>query len=402
MKVIYISTVFPSEKDGSTIYTDIAEELVSRGHTVTVVASEEKKKSKGTRLVSERGCDVLWVKTGNMYDVGKIEKGLSLLTLSDKFISAIKKFLSDKEFDLVIYEAPPATLAKSVNFAKKKFNAPSYLMMKDIFPQNAVDIGLMSKGIIYRYFKHKEKLLYKSADVIGCMSQMNCDYIAEHNPEVNKSKLQIFPNCKKISAVPQKNIDFPMRKKYEIPLNKTVFVMGGNMGKPQALPFLCESAKKLANDDNLHFLFVGRGTEWDYVKGETKDLSNVTLLKNLPRDEYEMLITECDVGIVSLDHRFTIPNYPSRILSYMEYAMPVVVATDRNTDFKNLIEDSNCGLWCPSDDVESFIENIRKLASDDSLRKSMGGCGRKYLEDNFQVAKSIDILEDFVANHTKK
>ena len=181
MNIIYISTVFPRENESSTIYTDLAEALVEYGHKVTVVAAEEKKESAGTRLVKERGCNVLRVKTGNIYDVNIFEKGVSILLLERQLKSAIRKYLRNREFDLILFEAPPVTLSGVVQMSKKLYKAPAFLMMKDIFPQNAVDIGLMKKGsFIHRFFRMKEKELYRVADNIGCMSEGNRSYIAEH------------------------------------------------------------------------------------------------------------------------------------------------------------------------------------------------------------------------------
>ena len=114
MNVLYISTVFPSEDENSTIYTDLAETLVERGHSVTVVAADEKKKSTGTKLLQERGCTILRVRTGNMYDVGIVEKVISILSLESIMSAAMRKFLKGKYFDLILFEAPPVTLSGDV------------------------------------------------------------------------------------------------------------------------------------------------------------------------------------------------------------------------------------------------------------------------------------------------
>lgn len=395
MNILYISTVFPNETESSTIYTDLAEELVKRGHNVTAVAAEEKKKKLKTRIVSQRGCTVLRVRCGNMYDVPKLNKGLSILTLSYYMKKAMRKYLREQNFDLILFEAPPVTLSGVVKKAKNLFRASAFLMMKDIFPQNAVDLGMMKKnGIIYKYFKYKEKQLYKIADNIGCMSEGNRQYIHKYS-NIDLDKLSIFPNTKRIKSFELINKNNLIREKYGIPMNSVVFVFGGNMGKPQGMTFLTEAIVKSSCVNNAFFVLVGRGTEKDYVEKKLKNSKNVLICENLPRDEYEQLILSCDVGIVSLDSRFTIPNYPSRILSYMEYGMPVLAATDLNTDFKNLIELSECGYWCPSDDVDAFVNHVRKLTENKPLRDSMGKNGRKYIENNFNVGISVDLIEDY-------
>lgn len=400
MNILYISTVFPRIEDSSTIYTDLAEALASKGHKVMVLAAEEKKKYRDNGISDERGCKVLRAKIGNMYDVGIIEKGFSVVTLSYYMKYAIKKHLLQEKFEMILYEAPPLTLAGVVSYAKKKFNAPAYLMMKDIFPQNAIDIGIMKRGLIYRYFKMCEKKLYHTADIIGCMSEQNRQYIKQHS-DVSEKKIQIFPNTKKIRKIKSLNTEYEMRKKYNIPLDRIVFVFGGNMGKPQGIPFLCRAVKELENKSSAYFVFVGRGTERGYLEKELAKCSNTSIVDNLSREEYEKLVLECDVGIVSLDYRFTIPNYPSRVLTYMEYSMPVLAATDRNTDFKELIEESNCGLWCYSDSVNDFCIAVDKFVKDEKMRKSMGMSGRQYIEENFDVEVSVQLLESQISSLNK-
>lgn len=394
MKILYISTVFARPEESSSIYTDLAEALVENGHEVTVLAAEEKKKYKEPIGTSERGCKVFRIKIGNMYDVRIIEKGISIVTLPGLMKRGIKKYLSHKQFDLILSEAPPSTLESVIRYSKKYFHASAFLMMKDIFPQNALDIGMMKKGLVYYYFKYKEKRLYDVADHIGCMSKGNKKYIAEHS-HIPLSKLSIFPNTKKIRAIPDTKVSYTLRTKYGIPIDRVVLVFGGNMGKPQGMKFLCQAIKNLENYKKAFFVLVGRGTERGYVQDTLKDCSNAVVLESLPRDEYERLVLECDVGIVSLDYRFTIPNYPSRILSYMEYGMPVLAATDKNTDFKDLLVDAKCGIWCHSKSLSAFSSAVKKLSEQSEARKMMGMNGRKYMERYFDVSVSVELLERY-------
>lgn len=394
MKILYISTVFPRPESSSTIYTDLAEALAEKGHDVVVVAAEEKKKYQSGGIKAERGCKVLRVRVGNMYDVSLIEKGISVVTLASYMKRAIKRELSKETFDLILFEAPPATLVGVVSYAKKMFKAPAYLMMKDIFPQNAIDIGLMKKGMIYSYFRLKEGQLYKNADMIGCMSEGNRQYIMQHN-HVSEDKTEIFPNTKKIRVHKSTERRNEIREKYHIPSDKVVFIFGGNMGKPQGLPFLCKAINATQDIEGVYFVLVGRGTEKSYVEEMLGNHENVLILDGLPREEYEQLVQACDVGIVSLDYRFTIPNYPSRILSYMEYGMPVLATTDKNTDFKELIEIADCGRWCCSDDIQGFISTVEQLCRDEEVRNQMGQNSRRYIEEHFQVDVSVELLERY-------
>lgn len=396
MKVLYIATSFPKPDNGSTIYTDLAEALVANGHYMTVVVAEEKKHTNKTYITKERRCEVLRVRTGNYYDVSFLKKGITFVTMEYIIKLAIKKHLKQNSYDVVLFESPPVTNAGIVKYAKKLFKAKSYLMLKDIFPQNAVDIGVIkNNSLIYKFFHLKEKSLYKHADIIGTMSQGNRNYVLKHNLEVNPEKVEIFPNTKKIVNRVKDITEYTIRYKYNIPLESTVFLFGGNMGKPQGTPLLCEAINQLKDRKDIFFLLIGRGTERENIRKylEENQCKNALQIDNLPRNEYERVLRESDVGLVLLDHRFTIPNYPSRILAYMEYAKPVVVATDKHTDFKELIEKSNCGLWSYSENVNEFCKNIIYITEGKQLRKEMGNNGRVYMKKYFDVNRSVGILE---------
>ena len=93
-----------------------------------------------------------------------------------------------------------------------------------------------------------------------------------------------------------------------------------------------------------------------------------------------------------MDKKFTIPNFPSRLTAYMESSMPILAATDKSTDIKGVIENSESGLWSESGDIESFIYNANKLADNEELRTKMGINSRRYIEDNYDVRKTIKVL----------
>jgi len=396
MRILYIATSFPSPDKGATIYTDLASALHEAGHEILVAVSEQKRNLTATTLQNERGFDVLRIVTGNYYDVNLIEKGLTMLRIPSRMKKGIKEHLSNKSFDLILFEAPPITNAKLVAWAKKQFKTKSYLMLKDIFPQNAVDLGMMRKnGLLYTYFHHQEKFLYQTADKIGVMSQANLDYILKHNPQLDPSKFEIFPNTKQITQDYQTQ-EFTMRKELNIPANACVFLFGGNMGRPQYVQLLKKAILRFKDNPNIFFLFVGRGTDRHILETAIKDneIKNALLINNLARDKYEQITKECDVGLIILDPRFTIPNYPSRILSYMEYAKPVLAATDENTDLKDLIQANNLGEWVSSANEMEFFKKIEEMSKSDSLI-FQGQNGRRLIEQEFTVNRSVKQLEAF-------
>lgn len=394
MKILYIATSFPEPDKGATIYTDLAEALHGVGHEVTVAVSEQARNKAKTEVNKERGFGVLRIVTGNYYDVGLIEKGITTLKIPFLMKGGIIKYLGEEEFDLILFEAPPVTNSGLVAWAKKKYNCPAYLMLKDIFPQNAIDLGIIKRnGLLQKYFTLKEKKLYQIADYIGCMSTANKNYIIEHNSWLDPKKVKIFPNTKKISD--DILIDgFPMRERYGISREACVFLFGGNMGKPQYVDLLSEAIQECKGEKNIFFLFVGRGTDRFKLEENIRkhNIENALVIENLPRSEYEQITKECDVGLIVLDPRFTIPNYPSRILSYMEFEKPILAATDKVSDIKDLIENVQFGEWVWSGNSNEFVRKIKEMANSDEL-VNKGKNGRKYLEEYFKVENSVKLLE---------
>lgn len=188
MNILYITISDLSDLNKRGIYTDLIGEFVKHGHTVSIVTPTERRKQESTRLVKYENHQVLQVRTGNLFRTNLLEKGISNLLIEWQYKKAIKKCFGGIKFDLVLYASPPVTFAKVIEFIKKRDGAVSYLMLKDIFPQNALDIGLLKKsgikGLVYRFFKRKEKKFYSVSDYIGCMSQGNVRYLLKHNSEI--------------------------------------------------------------------------------------------------------------------------------------------------------------------------------------------------------------------------
>ncbi|MDN6730510.1 MAG: glycosyltransferase family 4 protein, partial [Alkalibacterium sp.] len=298
--------------------------------------------------------------------------------------------------DMVIYSTPPITFNKIIKYYKKSQNSKTYLMLKDIFPQNAVDIEAMKKGsFIWKYFRDKEIELYKLSDTIGAMSSENVNYVLSHNRYIDTNKLEVFPNAVKPISRPKRTTkDKILLEKYGIPVDATLFIYGGNLGKPQGIDFLLQVIEEFYKVTNAYLLIVGDGTEYDRIENfvRMKERKNVSILKRLPKVEYDKLMSNIDVGLIFLDERFTIPNFPSRITSYMENAVPVLAATDVNTDVKNVLINSNSGFWCRSGDLKTFISKAKILTNDRKLREKMGINGRIYLEENYDITQTVDIL----------
>lgn len=377
------------------IYSDLMRKFHKEGHELYIVYPIERKEGKPTTLENEKGVHYLGVHTLNIQKTNVIEKGIGTILVETQFKNAIKKYFKNVSFDLILYTTPPITFPNLIGDLKRlNPKATTYLMLKDIFPQNAVDLGMFGRGsLFYKYFREKEKKLYKNTDYIGCMSPANVDFIVHNNPEVDKDCVEVCPNS--LELITEGN-EFRRRdetlQRYGIPTDCPVFIYGGNLGKPQGIDFLIKAISANSNRKDCYFLIVGDGTEYHKIENWINEAkpSNVKLIKRLPKAEYDELASYCNVGIICLDHRFTIPNFPSRLLAYLENRMPVVVTTDPNCDMGPIAQQNGFGYWCESNSETAFTECIDKMLQSDI--KAMGETGYKYLCGNYLVDNTYQVI----------
>ena len=390
MRILFLTTGTFGDIRQYGLYPDLLRIFMKNGHEVYIVSSREKRAGLPTELVQEDTAKHLMVKVGNVTKTNILEKGISTLLISNQYKRAILRYFSGIKFDLILYFTPPITLASLISYIKKRNNSATYLILKDIFPQNAVDLGMLSKtgikGILYKYFRKQEKKLYKISDYIGCMSEANVQYVLRHNPEIEKKKVEVCPNSIESHEIKLTQSEKKcMRDKYGIPQDKFVFVYGGNLGKPQGIPFLISCLKSQLTNENTFFLIVGDGTEYDRISAffEEEKPHNMKLMRRLPKEDYDRMIAACDVGMIFLDHRFTIPNFPSRLLSYMQARLPVLAVTDPNTDVGKVIVEGGFGWWCESNNIQNFIYKINEIIGSNMVQFKKNAY--EYLNQNYIV-----------------
>ena len=389
MNIIFLTLTRVSSIAFRGIYTDLMRKFRDEGHQVYMVVSSERRFDEQCGLLEIDGVKVLRVKIPNVQKTNVVEKGIGTLMMEPLYKRAIKKYFKDVPFGLILYSTPPITFNNVVRYLKKKNpQAVAYLLLKDIFPQNAVDMKMFSKNSpFYWLFRRKEKQLYQVSDFIGCMSPANMEFIKKHNDFVNPEIVELAPNS--LEVVERKPVDkLAVRKRLGLPADKKLFVYGGNLGVPQGIPFMIKCLDACAKFIDCHFIIVGGGTEKKKIDEWLAHgaPSNVQFMERLPKNDYDDMVSACDVGMIFLDHRFTIPNYPSRLIPYLDFSLPVLVCSDPNTDVGKIAQDNGYGLWCESNNVQGFVGCVEKLAGmDQAGLNEMGKRGRRFYEENYDV-----------------
>ena len=407
MKILFLFQIFDHKK--STIYLDLVRECRDRGHEVFLIAGNTDM-SLPDGICDVDGMKTVYMKLPDQFGVNPVKKALIQMSIPRRMKQILKTELKDQVFDIIAYPTPPITLAPVLGYIKKhRKDGVNYLMLKDIFPQNAVDLKMFSeRSPIYRYYRRMEEKLYEYSDRIGCMSEANMAYLKEHNPKITEGKIEYFPNTVKVHDIGgkkrgQSTGNTPEATGESIPDNghdRTLsIVFGGNMGRPQDIEGLLGSIKCCGEDPllkNVHFSFIGDGSESRKIEAFIREEApeNLTYSHALDREAYETLLQDADLGMISLGADFTIPNFPSRLLSYMQIAKPVFAVVDEATDIDTVItEKACCGYACKAGDAKSFMAVLGRILEERDSLEELGLRGRKYLEEHFNTGISVDILE---------
>lgn len=394
MKVIYLALGYPNIERTTNIHTDLIVEFHKKGDNVLVIAPMRDGCKVG--LNKEGGINVLRVKSLKLFNTNPIEKGIANVLLPYLYIKAIKNNVKNFDFDLILMPTPPITLVKVIEWLRKKTRAKIYLILRDIFPQNAIDLKMMKEnGLIHKFFRKKELQLYAACDKVGCMSKANVDYVIKHNPKMDHSKLHILPNWENLPTYKGVDDNNEIKKNYGIE-NKLVIIFGGNIGKPQRMENIIKLAKECLDIKDMVFFIIGSGSEKANLENmiASENLNNVILRNQIPRSDYNKLLQIADIGLISLNQDFTIPNFPSKVLSYFSLKIPVLASIDIATDFGLFLEEINAGVWSEAGNTSLLKEKLMQLYNNKELRFQMGQNGYNHMKNHLLPSDAYSIIKN--------
>ena len=390
MNILFIFPVFPEDINSSNLVKDLTDEF-SKKHNVYIATPREKRHGLDTELQIYGNTQILRVKTGNLFDtVNRFNKLMTTFTMPRVLLSSVKRYWEDIKFDLIVTQTPYTSNELLINGLKSHYHCPALLILFDLFPQNAKDIGLIKNRFLFDFFKRKEKKMLQSFDHIGCMSKGNMDYVEKNYSYIDQSKLFILPLWGKVNEEPKNLSKSAIRNKYGLKSDDFVLIFGGNMGRPQKIDNIIELAKACGSDTTIKFLFIGKGTEADRIKNIiiSRNIKNILFFDFAPREDYENITMASNIGLVSLDERFTVPNFPSKTIDYMRLGLPVLASLDdcAASDYGKLIQDElKCGLFSRAGDIGAFKENLYKIKDDPELANQFRENGQKAFASYFSV-----------------
>jgi len=336
---------------------------------------------------------VLRVRTGKIKAASKLTRRFNEAMLSRTLWEKGRRFFENRSFDLIVYYSPTIFFGSLVARLKTRFGCPSYLVLRDIFPQWAVDAGVLKRGLAYAYFKFKERQNYEAADIIGVQSPANLRHFEARGLD-RKYRLEVLYNWTALEEDVR-----PGGNRQRLGLGgKVIFFYGGNIGVAQDVDNIVRLAGALRGEPSAYFLLVGSGSEVSRLREviAANGLKNIAIHDAVEQKEYLALLAECDVGLISLDRGLRTQNFPGKMLGYMYHSMPMLASVNPGNDLKTLLEDHEAGLVCINGEDETLAAHARRLATDRELRRRLGKNARSLLESTFSVTRAADqILAHF-------
>lgn len=383
MKILFALLGLASEgKDGG-MYGNLAGQFKKNGHEVTIIAPDVNHTK--MYVATENGIRVVRVASKRTQGVASMyKKGVALATLPHYFKRAYKKHLAGEKFDWVVMPTPPITLSGFVRYVKQRTGAKFYMILRDIHPQSVWSIGLLHSKIEYRFLDRRARIGYQTADLIGCMSQGNIDFVKAQYPGIKMGEGVLLYNW--VMEPPQSEPDPTLRLRLGLD-GKFVALFGGNLGKGQRIENIVYLAEHYLDKKDIVFLIIAKGVEKDRLQriAEEKQLTNIRFMGFMPQADYLNLTKSVDLGLVSINENYRVPTCPSKAASYMAAGVPVFAMINPGSDYGQIIEDCGAGYWAVGSDKERTIELFDKIYQDIELRKRMGEAGKIFYQKNCTV-----------------
>ncbi|BCB96288.1 glycosyltransferase WbuB [Dissulfurispira thermophila] len=401
MNILIITDSYPPEiRSASHLMQELAEGLNEKGFNVFVATTyPEYNLSKNQRGINypefteEKNIKALRIKTLPHHNVNFIIRGISQLTMPYIFSLKIKKYITHVDF-IIVY-SPPLTLANLGASLKQFYKAKFILNVQDIFPQNAIDLGILKNRLLIKFFQYMEKQAYKGADVIFVHSENNERFLRNKHPYISKKLIVLhnWINTREFESFERKNY---FRKLYGLE-NKFIILFAGVMGPSQGLDFVIELAERIQDIDDLVFLFVGDGMERKKLEevARKKNLKNIIFKSFVSKEDYPLLVKDCDVGLVCLADKNKTPVVPGKILGYMGAGIPVLAFLNKESDGHLIIKKAGCGYSCLYGNYNEAENLIRKLYDKKQTLGEIGKKGLQYVKKNFDRDICIEKLINY-------
>lgn len=403
MNILIITSSYPPEiRSSSHLMQALAEELSSRGHNITVGTSypevnlsDETAGEGFPEHENKNSIDIVRVKTLlHPHKKAKLLlRGISYLLLPVTFFVKIKRHLG-KRIDIVIVYSPPLTLFWVGAMVSQKYKSKFILNVQDIFPQNAVDLGILTNPLLIKFFEFIEKKAYRDADVVTVHSESNRKFLIRSN-KCAPEKIVTLNNWIDLDEIECRNKTGMLWNLFPQTSNKFVFFFGGVLGPSQGLELIIDAAKLLSRIREIVIVLIGDGLEKERLvkKAKTSRLKNVIFHQFVSKSDYQRLLSDVNVGLVCLSSKNKTPVVPGKILGYMAAGIPILAFLHKESDGHQIIREAKCGYSENSNNPQKAAELMMKMYREGAALKKLGINGADYAEKYFSKQVCVNKLE---------
>jgi len=387
MRIVLIADAYPPfRSSGAVQLRDLAKEFVRQGHNITVlVASPGLDENWNTNI--EDGVFVVRLKSPKTKDVGYVKRTIGEFFMPLFMLLNLRRSgVMTKYWDGVVWYSPTIFLGPIVNVLKKISGCRSYLIIRDIFPEWAADMGLMGRGLPYRFFKTIANYQYSVADVIGVQTPGNLGHFSAWFAK-SRGRLEVLHNW----LAPAPNLGCSISIAKTRLAGRKIFVYAGNMGIAQGMEVLLGLAEYLKDRTDIGFLFVGRGSHKQRLvaSADHRGLDNVVFCDEIDPREIPGLYAQCHFGLVALDPRHKTHNVPGKFLSYMLSGLPVLASINQGNDLVDLVQQERVGAVSTDSSVASLARLAQGLVDQVANDREISGRCRNLAEKLFSPQTAV-------------
>ncbi|MBA3757163.1 MAG: glycosyltransferase family 4 protein, partial [Nitrosomonas sp.] len=369
MRILLIADVFPPlRSSGAVQLRDLSLEFVKQGHETTMlVAAPELEED--WRIETWNGVRIVRLKSPRTKDIGYIRRTIGEFLMPFAMLRNLRKSpLANEKWDGVAWYSPTIFLGPIAKALKQSSECRSYLIIRDIFPEWAADMGLMGKGLPYRFFKTIANYQYAVADVIGVQTPGNLAYSNEWTNQSDR-RVEVLQNW--LAYAPETGCS--IRVGDTALSGRKIFVYAGNMGVAQGMGILLDLAESVKARNDIGFLFVGRGSDAQRLRSNAsaRGLVNVAFFDEIDPNEIPSLYAQCHVGLVALDPRHKTHNIPGKFLTYMQSGLPVLASINPGNDLVGLIEKEQVGRVVTDSSAASLCASAQALVTDIAVNEDI-------------------------------
>lgn len=375
MRLLLVADTFPPASiSGALQMRDLAVALVKAGHQPVVLVPEPGLRQPWARE-DMGGVEVCRVRAPRTKDVSYLRRFAAEFVLPWVLRRAFRAADLDQEaWDGIVWYSPTIFLGPLVAWFKRRYECRSYLILRDLFPDWAVDAGVLQRGgLAHRLLKAVERFQYRQADVIGVQTPANLPIVAADAPP--GPAIEVLHNW--LDAPPAAEGGAPHRLLAGFE-DRKVFVYAGNMGVAQDLDAFLDLAFRLRNRPDIAFLLVGRGSEQARLRqaAAAGGLVNVKVEDQIQQSELSSLLAQCYAGIVALHPAHGTHNIPGKLLTYLQAGLPVLARVNPGNDLHQLVLEECLGSSVEGESPDRLVEAAISLADHPEARVAMSQRGR--------------------------